>query len=309
MIPTDQIEGKAVLMAAFPIERQLMGAAKKTNFYRPAMTEAGRAPTRPESAIDQNGRTRQVFVAAEYPLSITVDGHEVVTLMTLGTHPEALALGFLRNQRLIESLEAIESIEVDWAGETARVRTFAGRGIVDLHEKLSKRSVTSGCGQGTVFSCTLDALYDYRFSGTRLRISTISELLKTISKRNVIYREAGSVHGCALCKNSEVLLFIEDVGRHNAADVISGLMWLDNIPGEDKIFYTTGRLTSEMVMKAAFMRIPVLVSRSGVTGMALDLANDLGITLIARAKREKMLVHAGKENVIFRFMRDLWFLR
>ncbi len=263
------------------------------------MTEANRPPTHPVSAVDQNGRTRQVFVTAEYPLSITVDGHEVVTLMTLGTHPEPLVLGFLRNQRLIEKIDAIESIEVDWANETARVRTFAGHGIVDLQEKLSKRSVTSGCGQGTVFSCTLDALYDYKFSGVRLEISTISELLKIVSKRNVIYREAGSVHGCALCKSSKVLLFIEDVGRHNAADVISGLMWLNNIPGEDKIFYTTGRLTSEMVMKAAFMRIPVLVSRSGVTGMALDLANDLGITLIARAKREKMLVYAGKENVIF----------
>jgi len=276
-----------------------MDADEEITRYRPEMSTADRPTTHPVTAVDQNRRTKQVSIAAEYPMTVLVDGNEVVTLMTLGIHPEALALGFLRNQRLIEHIEIIESINVDWVKEAAHVCTFRGRGVDDLHTKISKRSVTSGCGQGTVFSCTLDALYDTKLHGMRWRMSALFTLLKTISKKNVIYREAGSVHACALCSQSEVLLFVEDIGRHNAADVISGRMWLDSIPGEDKLFYTTGRLTSEMVMKAALMKIPVLVSRSGVTHMALELAQDLGITLIARAKGKKALVYVGEENIVF----------
>jgi len=263
------------------------------------MTAAGRAPTHEVDALDQTGQVRPVRIAGELPLTLKVDDREVVTLMTLGTHPEELALGFLRNQRLIERIEDIRSVEVNWDKETAHITTASGKGILDWQEKLSKRTVTTGCGQGTVFSCTLDKLYEQALATVSVRQSMLYDLMLAISNYNRIYRQAGAVHGCGLCKEADILMFVEDVGRHNAADTISGRMWLDRISGEDKIFYTTGRLTSEIVMKAATMQIPVLLSRSGITYMALELATDLGITLIARAKRSKFLVYNGGEHIIF----------
>ena len=228
--------------------------------YRPEMTQAGLAPTHAVRAVDEYGDTRDLRVAGEFPLTIKVDEREVVTLMTLGTWPEALTLGYLRNQRLIEDIEDIRSVDVDWDREQVNVSTFEGKGIVDWEEKLSKRTVTTGCGQGTVFSCTLDKLYEMRLPEVRLTQSGIYGLLKSISSYNEIYRQAGAVHGCALCHGTEIVTFIEDVGRHNAADAISGLMWLDRVTGTDKVFYTTGRLTSEIVMKAAHMGIPAILS-------------------------------------------------
>jgi FdhD protein len=263
------------------------------------MTAAGLAPTHEVEAVDQSGTKQQVRIAGEFPLTLKVDGREVVTLMTLGVHPEELALGFLRNQRLIESIEDIQSVEVNWERETVSIVTRHGDGIIDWQEKLSKRTVTSGCGQGTVFSCTLDKLYEQRLPKASLRQSVIYKLLNTVSQYNRVYKQAGAVHGCALCKGAEILIFVEDVGRHNAADAISGRMWLDRISGEDKIFYTTGRLTSEIVMKAARMEIPILLSRSGITHMGLELARDLGIMMIARAKGSRFLVYNGAENIIF----------
>jgi FdhD protein len=251
------------------------------------------------TAVDEFGATRELRVAGEFPLTVKVDGREVVTLMTLGTRPEELALGYLRNQRLIEDLVQIRSVEVSWEREVVQVETHQGQGVVDWEKKLSRRTVTTGCGQGTVFSCTLDKLYDVHLPKVSLRQSLIYALLHTISQHNEIYREAGAVHGCALCRSAEVLLFVEDVGRHNAADAIAGRMWLDAIEGGDKIFYTTGRLTSEIVMKAAHMGIPVLLSRSGITHMGLELARDLGILMIARAKGRHFLVYHGAEDVIF----------
>jgi FdhD protein len=269
------------------------------NAYRPAMTRAGLDPTHPVQAIDEFGDCREGQIAGEAPLTIKVDGREVVTLMTLGTCPELLTLGYLRNQHLFEDIRDIRAVEVDWEREQVAVSTVTGRGISDWEHKLAKRTITTGCGQGTVFSCTLDKLYEVRFAPVSLRQSTIYALLEAITEYNEIYRAAGGVHGCALCQGAVILSFIEDVGRHNAADAISGRMWLEDIEGGDKIFYTTGRLTSEIVMKCAHMGIPVLLSRSGITYMGLGLARELGMTLIARAKGRHFLVFSGGEHIVF----------
>ena len=171
---------------------------------------------------------------------------------------------------------------------------------MDLEEKLARRTVTTGCGQGTVFSCTIDMIYDSKVPQVEVRQSLIYDLLREIGAYNEIYRQAGAVHGCALCEGTRILSFVEDVGRHNAADAIAGQMWLDDIEGADKIFYTTGRLTSEIVMKVTQMGIPVLLSRSGVTHMGLELAEITGVTMIARAKARHFLVYSGDfANVVF----------
>jgi FdhD protein len=261
------------------------------------MTQAGLAPTHAVQAMDEYGERRDLHVAGEFPLTIKVDEREIVTLMTLGTYPEALTLGYLRNQRMIERIDDIAAVEVDWDREQVAVTTTHGRGIDEVEEKTAHRTVTTGCGQGTVFSCTLDKLYDTRLPEVHLRQSALYGLLENIASHNEIYRRAGAVHGCALCRGTEILTFIEDVGRHNAADAISGLMWLDGEGGGDKIFYTTGRLTSEIVMKTAHMGIPALLSRSGVTHMGLELAQDLGMVMIARAKGRHFLAYNGAESI------------
>ena len=266
---------------------------------RPELTQAGLAPTHSVEAVDEYGETRALEVAGEFPLTIKVDDREIVTLMTLGTYPEALTLGYLRNQRLIEDIGDIKSVSVNWDTEQVAVTTHAGEGIAEWQEKLAKRTVTTGCGQGTVFSCTLDHLYELRIPRATLRQSVIYGLLGEISAYNEVYKKAGAVHGCALCTETRIDIFIEDVGRHNAADAISGLMWLDGVCGGDKIFYTTGRLTSEIVMKCALMGIPALLSRSGVTHMGLELAVELGIVMIARAKGKHFLVYNGADQIEF----------
>ena len=265
--------------------------------YRPEITNAGLSPTHPVTAVDEYNESREVEVPGESPLTLYVDEREIVTLMTIGAHPEALALGYLRNQRFVERLEQIKSIAVDHRTESVQVTTWDG--IEGWDEKLKKRTVTTGCGQGTVFSCTLDNLYALQLPDIKIRQSVIYELLDTISDQNKIYRRSGAVHGCALCEGANSLMYTEDVGRHNAADAISGYMWLDDISGDNKIFYTTGRLTSEIVMKTAHMGIAVLLSRSGVTHMGLELAQELGVTMIARAKGKHFLVYNGAENIIF----------
>ena len=265
--------------------------------YRPEITHAGLAPTHPVSAVDEFNETRDVEIPGESPLTLYVDEREIVTLMTIGAHPEALALGYLRNQRFVDELEQIKSVRVDHRTESVNVTTW--KGIDGWDEKLKKRTVTTGCGQGTVFSCTLDSLYTVKLPTFRLRQSTIYALLDNVADCNGIYKRAGAVHGCGLCLGSEILMYTEDVGRHNAADAISGYMWLDDISGKDKIFYTTGRLTSEIVMKSALMGIAVLLSRSGVTHMGLELAQELGITMIARARGKHFLVYNGADNIIF----------
>jgi FdhD protein len=263
------------------------------------MTAAGLAPTHAVQAIDEYGETREMHVAGEFPLTIKVDGREIVTLMTLGTHPELLTLGYLRNQRMLERLDDVAAVEVDWDREQVNVSTVHGRGIADLEERLQKKTVTTGCGQGTVYSCTLNELYELRVPAIALAQSTLYALLGNIASFNEIYKRAGAVHGCALCAGTQILSFVEDVGRHNAADAISGMMWLDGVDGGDKIFYTTGRLTSEIVMKAALMGIPALLSRSGVTHMGLELAQDIGLIMIARAKGRHFLVYNGADRIDF----------
>lgn len=265
--------------------------------YRPVLSDARLDPTYAIHAVDEYGEHREVNVAGERPLTLKVDGQEIVTLMTLGNYPEALTLGYLRNQRLIDTIEEIARVQVDWERERVDVTTHRGEGI--QLERMEGRTVTTGCGQGTVFSCTLDKIYNRRLHSLKVKQSRLYALLKAANDFNTVYRRAGAVHGCALCRDTEVLMFVEDVGRHNAADAIAGMMWLDAIGGNDKIFYTTGRLTSEIVMKAAQMDISLLLSRSGVSHMGLELARDLGITLIARAKGKHFLVYSGADNVHF----------
>jgi FdhD protein len=270
---------------------------EKVSAYRPQMTNAGVRPTHTVSVINETGEAKEVEIAGELPLTILVDEYEIVTLMTLGTHPEQLALGYLRNQRLITELETIESVRVDWETESVNIKTKGGKGV-QLQEKLTKRTITTGCGQGTIFSCTIDGLYETQLSPITLRQSQLTQLMKSIAQYNEIYKAAGAVHGCALCSAEAVEIFVEDVGRHNAADTIAGKMWLDRISGRNKIFYSTGRLTSEIVMKAALMEIPAIISRSGITYMGLNLSQDLGMIMIARIKGGKFFIYNGQEHFI-----------
>lgn len=261
----------------------------------PSLSDSGLSPTYTVTAMDEYGQQHEKQIAGERPLTIYVNKKEIVTLMTLGTQPEALVLGYLRNQGFIKNIEDIKSVQVDWETESAAITSFHEH---DWEEKLSKRTVTSGCGQGTVFGNMMDQLEDIKFENTALKQSTIYSLLDNISKENEVYKRAGGVHGCALCQDDEQLIFVEDVGRHNAVDTICGLMWLNNITGDDKTFYTTGRLTSEMIIKVAQMGVPVTLSRSGVTQMGYSLAQQLGVTLIARAKGKHFLVYNGAENIL-----------
>jgi FdhD protein len=265
--------------------------------YRPLLTDAGLNAAVAASAVDEFGDTREGYVAAERALTLYLDKRETVTLMTLGTRPELLVLGWLRNQRLLQRIEQIKAIQVDWETESAAVTTFGG--VEGLDEKMARKTVTTGCGQGTVFGGLMDEIDKIRLARPRLRQSAVYRLLKNLNEYNEIYKQAGAVHGCALCQESELLLFIEDVGRHNAVDAIAGHMWLYGTAGADKLFYTTGRLTSEMVIKVAQMGIPTLLSRSGITQMGLEIARRVGVTLIARAKGKHFLIYNGAENIDF----------
>ncbi len=262
---------------------------------RPVLSSSGLAPTHAVTATDELGATRSLDIADERPLTLYVDKREIVTLMTLGVHPEALTLGYLRNQGLVAELGDIKSVQVDWDVNAVAVTTVSGE--LANAERLEKRTVTTGCGQGTVFGDVMADLDDVRLQPPALSRDSIYRLLKTLASHNDVYRSAGAVHGCALCAGDEVRYFIEDVGRHNAVDAIAGHMWLDDERGEDKVFYTTGRLTSEMVIKVAQMRIPVLLSRSGITKMGLDIARRVGVVMIARAKGRHFLVYHGSEHI------------
>jgi FdhD protein len=267
--------------------------------YRPVLTDAARPSTFAVVAIDENGHARETPIAGEHPLTLYVDKREILTLMTLGAAPEALAIGYLRNQRLLDRIEDILSVQVDWEVNSVVVNTRDG--LKDLDGKLGKRTTTSGCGQGTVFGDLMADVDAVRLpADTVLTRATLYALLDRVRVHETIYKQAGAVHGCALATNgdgaSEILYFVEDVGRHNAVDAIAGKMWLDRVDGGDKIFYTTGRLTSEMVIKAAQMGIPFLVSRSGLTQMGYEIAQTVGITMIGRATGKHFLLFAGRER-------------
>jgi FdhD protein len=264
---------------------------------KPLMSDQGLTPSSASSAMDELGELRECEIAAERPLTLYLDKRELVTLMTLGSQPELLTLGYLRNQGLIRDLGQIRAVQVDWDVESAVVSTRSG--VDDLEQRLSRRTVTSGCGQGTVFGDMMGELDRLRLPQAAISQSVLYRLLGQLRDHNEVYRRAGAVHGCALCNREDILVFVEDVGRHNAVDAIAGHMWLENTEGTDKIFYTTGRLTSEMVIKVAQMGIPVLLSRSGITQMGLGIARQVGVTLIARAKGRHFLVFNGSENMVF----------
>ena len=263
---------------------------------KPLLSHAVAELTESAQVIDEKGETRTVHIACERPLTIYLNKREIVTLMTLGGDPEALVLGYLRNQEFIRSLDEVLAIQVDWEVEAAAVVTDGMP--VGLEEKLQQRTVTSGCGQGTMFGSLMDKLAAVSLPIPEVKQSTVYGLLHNLNLHNDTYKSAGGVHGCAICEGDKVVAFVEDVGRHNAVDTLAGRMWLDGISQEKKTFYTTGRLTSEMVMKVAQMGIPVLLSRSGVTQMGLALARELGITMLARAKGKHFLVFSGEDTLI-----------
>ena len=260
------------------------------------LTAANAPLTREIEVRDEFGAVRKISIPAERSLTVFVDTRELVTLMTLGLAPELLVLGYLRNQRLVDAIDDIDSITVDWDVAAAAVKTRAG--IERFDEKTAKRVVTTGCGQGTVFGDLMNDLAAVRLPpasepSARVSQATLYGLLNAIRVQESTYKSAGSVHGCALFRQSELLTFVEDVGRHNAVDAIAGRMWLDGEDGADKIFYTTGRLTSEMVIKAAQMGIPFLVSRSGLTQMGYEIAQKVGMTMIGRATNRHYLLFTG----------------
>ena len=263
----------------------------------PQLSNAGLAATCEVVVQDEYQNERKLDISDERPLTIYIDGNEIVTLMTIGTHPELLTLGYIKNQALVTDLADIQSVQVDWEVAAAAVTTNLQRN--DWQERLGPRIVTTGCGQGTVFGNVIEQLENSNITPRKLLQSTLYTLLGNINHCNTVYRKAGAVHGCALCMGTEIIHFVEDVGRHNAVDAITGEMWLQGMDGADKLFYTTGRLTSEMVIKVAQMGIPTLISRSGITQMGLRIAQDMGITLIARAQRQHFLLCNGNENIVF----------
>ena len=260
------------------------------------LTAASAPLTHQVDVLDEFGATRRISIPAERALTVFVDTRELVTLMTLGAAPELLVLGYLRNQRLVDSVADIDSITVDWEVQAAAVKTRAG--IERFDEKTAKRVVTTGCGQGTVFGDLMGDLESIRLPApdepsARISQQALYGLLNAMRIQESTYKSAGSVHGCALFRQDELLMFVEDVGRHNAIDTIAGWMWLHGVTGADKIFYTTGRLTSEMVIKSAQMGVPIVVSRSGITQMGHELANQLGLALFGRATNRHFICYSG----------------
>lgn len=277
-------------------------------------------------AVNESGERQPVFIPSERPLTVYVDKRELVTLMTLGQRPEQLVLGFLRNQRLVNSVREVESITVDWEVGAAAVKTRAG--ISDIKKKTSRRVVTTGCGQGSVFGGLMDDVGRLVLPEATLTQSQLYGIVDVIRLQESTYKAAGSVHGCALFRGQEMLVFVEDVGRHNAIDTIAGWMWLQpddggslaprvvqasvddarlrpksvrragsGMLGADKVFYTTGRLTSEMVIKSAQMGVPIVVSRSGITQMGHEVAQNLGLCTIGRATNKRFLCFSGSDRL------------
>ena len=267
------------------------------------ISNSKRPPASEINVFDEYEKERTFPITGELPLTIYLDKKEIVTLMTLGHYPEALVIGYLRNQGIINHLNQLKSVHVDWSVNSAAVTTN-GLDLSKVDNKLKHKIVTSGCGQGTTFSGVMDDLKDKKIKMKITKQSTIYHLLRLLHDKNEIYRRSGAVHGCALCDDDKILDFVEDVGRHNAVDAIAGHMWLNDISGEDKIFYTTGRLTSEMVIKVAQMNISTLLSRSGITEMGLNVAKDTQVTLLGRAKGKHFLIYNGKDNIVFDAMPD-----
>jgi FdhD protein len=262
----------------------------------PRLTHTPAALMREVQVFDEFGTRRLMQIPAERPLTVYVNKREVVTLMTLGAEPELLTLGYLRNQRLVCSLDEVDSITVDWEVAAAAVKTHRD---IDP-QAVSQRTVTTGCGQGTMYGALMDQIEGVKLpppSQARIHQSQLPLLNEAMRKTDSVHRSAGSVHGCALFCGNQMLTFVEDVGRHNAIDTIAGWMWMqgDEVAGQgaDKLFYTTGRLTSEMVIKAAQLSVPIVISRNGVTQMGYELAQRLGMTLIGRASHRHFICYTG----------------
>ena len=265
----------------------------------PRLTKARAPLTREVHTVNEHGERETISIPAERPLTVYVDKRELVTLMTLGARPEWLVLGYLRNQRLVGDVSEIDSISVDWDVGAAAVSTRAG--IERIEERTAHRVVTTGCGQGSVFGDLMDDVDAIALPPATLSQAQLYGLLNAIRLQESTYKSAGSVHGCALFRGEEMLLFVEDVGRHNAIDTIAGWMWLQEpgaMHGADKIFYTTGRLTSEMVIKSAQMGVPIVVSRSGITQMGHEIAQRLGLCAIGRAMNKRFLCYTAPERLL-----------
>lgn len=264
----------------------------------PRLTQARAPLTRAVLVVNEFGDTDTVSIPAERALTVYVDKRELVTLMTLGANPELLVLGFLRNQRLVASVAEVESITVDWDVGAAAVKTR--QGISDIEARTAKRVVTTGCGQGSVFGDLMAEVESITLPEATLLQSELYGIVNAIRLQETTYKSSGSVHGCALFHGADMLVFVEDVGRHNAIDTIAGWMWMnpeEKMSGADKVFYTTGRLTSEMVIKSAQMGVPIVVSRSGITQMGLDVAQRLGLCTIGRATNKRFLCYSAAHRI------------
>ena len=252
--------------------------------------------TRRVVATDEEGRTVELVVPTERPLTLYLNKREIVTMMTIGDYPEYLALGYLLNQNMLKAGDPVDGIDYDADIETVVVRTPT---TTDFETKLRKKTLTSGCAQGTAFGDVMETFDDSRLpADAEIRTSWIYTLSRKINAVPSLYLEAGAIHGCVLCEQDRPLVYMEDVGRHNAVDKVAGWMAMNKVSGDDKIFYTTGRLTSEMVIKTVQMGIPILVSRSGCTAWGVELAAKVGLTMIGRAKGKRFLVLSGKERVV-----------
>jgi FdhD protein len=247
--------------------------------------------------IDQTGAAIETSVVAEKPLTLYLNAREIVTMMTIGDYPEYLALGYLLNQNMIAAGVNVTGVEFDAELDVVVVRTDRE---TDFEDKLRKKTLTSGCAQGTAFGDLMEKFDQVALDkNLRLKTSSLYRLMRTINTAPSLYLEAGAIHGCVLCQNDRALVYMEDVGRHNAVDKIAGYMYRHGLAAHDKIFYTTGRLTSEMVIKTVQMGIPILVSRSGFTAWGVELARKAGLTLIGRARGSRFVVLAGAERLVF----------
>ena len=261
----------------------------KPNPHDPRLTER-------VSGIDQTGAHVEASVTVERALTIYLNSQEIVTAMTINDYPEFLALGFLLNQNMLMPDDVVTGVDYDDDLSVAVVRTERQ---TDYEEKMRKRTQTSGCAQGTTFGDLMEALEDVKLPDTELRTSWLYALTHEINTTPSLYLEAGAIHGCVLAKEDKSLVYMEDVGRHNAVDKIAGWMFQNKVPAHDKIFYTTGRLNSEMVIKTVRMGIPILVSRSGFTAWGVELARKANLTLIGRARGKRFMALAGEKRIVF----------
>jgi FdhD protein len=249
------------------------------------------------AGIDHEGRAVETAVVTERPLTLFLNAREIVTMMTIGDRPDLLAVGYLVNQNMLKPDDEITAIDYAEDIQTIVVRT---KRQTDYEDKLRRKIQTSGCAQGTVFGDLMEEFDRIELNpGARIKTSWLYQLTKKINTEPSLYLKAGAIHGCVLCQEDRPLVYMEDVGRHNAVDKIAGYMFLNRIPPDDKIFYTTGRLTSEMVIKTVKMRIPILLSRSGFTAWGVDLARQAGLTLIGRARGKRFVALSGAERIVF----------